>query len=108
MTFSQEVVGEAYYQDTFEKICGPRCEDGENLDVPVVLVPETANPFDSNAVAVTVRGLTVGYLPKDDSVMYRQLFATRSVECSGKIVGGWEREDSQGHYGIRLDLTGVK
>ena len=104
MSFEQEVVGEAYHQAAFEKICGPRCEEGESLEVSVVLVPEPANQFDPNAVAVTVNGLTVGYLARSDASMYVQMFGKKRLPCTGMIVGGWENDKSKGHYGIRLDI----
>lgn len=100
--FTQEVVGESHHQESFEKICGPRCEDGEARPVIAMLVPESGNRFDANAVKVVVQGLQVGYLPKEDAKMYRKMFGTASVECDGMIVGGWDRSGKRGHYGIRL------
>jgi hypothetical protein len=35
--FTLESVGESHYQDVLEAICGPRSEDGEDLEVVALL-----------------------------------------------------------------------
>src|SRR5687767_11691305 len=93
--FPLACVGESHYQDAFERICGPRDEDGENREVVAVLSLDNDNPYDSDAVRVEVNGRTVGYLNRQDAKVYRELLSaagcTDSLQCLGLIRGGWER-----------------
>lgn len=107
--FPLACVGESHYQSAFERICGPRDEDGQNREVVAVLSPEDSNPYDSDAVRVEVHGHVVGYLSRQDARVYRELLTatgcTDSLQCRGLIRGGWHRSSrDRGHYGIYLDL----
>lgn len=107
--FRLEVTGESHFVQNFERICGPRCEDGEDREVDAQLVPDDTNPYDRNAVQVQVQGLQVGWLGKQDAKVFRTRAAADGwqlpVSCRGRITGGWEREEEEpGHYGIRLDF----
>jgi hypothetical protein len=71
-----------------------------------VLVVESSNPYDRNAVRVDINGLQVGYLPRDDAKAFRERLAREhltatSYPCEAMIVGGWEG----GHFGVRLALA---
>lgn len=107
--FPQAVVGESHYQDVIESICGGRKPDGEDLVVDASLVPEDANPYDSNAVKVVVQGKTVGYLSRPSARRFRERFAKAGVSvvtCKARIRGGWDRgPDDRGNYGVALNLT---
>jgi hypothetical protein len=100
--YNQKVVGESNYQDALEQIAA----DYENVFIDTVeLLLEDKNKYDSNAVAVTVDGETVGYLSRDDAVKYRQRLAELNYTdiigvCVGKLIGGGEDKS----YGIVLDL----
>jgi hypothetical protein len=64
-----DVVGEASYQDNLWRVVGGRRapDDRVRVDVYAMLVAETGNPHDANAVSVWVQGLKVGYLSRDDA-----------------------------------------
>jgi hypothetical protein len=51
-------VGESNYQAALETICGRRGSGWTEVscEITAVLVPEPSNPYDSNAVMVTVGG----------------------------------------------------
>lgn len=106
-----EVVGEASYQDNLWRVAGGRSspEDRVRVDVYAVLVAETDNPYDANAVSVWVQGLKVGYLSRDDARRYRPgLLALeqkhgKPIALSGAIVGGGIRADGPGRLGVFLD-----
>jgi hypothetical protein len=74
-----------------------------------VLVPEPDNPHDSNAVKVLIEGRLVGYLSREDAVIYlpalRRLMASHMspIALTGQIVGGGQREDGLGMLGVFLD-----
>ena len=99
-----EVVGESYRQDNLWQVLGiPATADRVERDVVAVLVPETGNQYDANAIAVWVNGLQVGYLSRDDAEDYRpgleRLCGEGPVALRGTIVGGG--------YGDRVALLGV-
>jgi HIRAN domain len=58
------VVGEASYQDGLEELAGGRTEESAEHYCGAELIPEPDNPFDRNAVYVTISGEKVGYLPR--------------------------------------------
>lgn len=108
--FSQEVVGEASYQENLSKACGGPSRDGVNYVVSAELNEENYNPYDQFAVRIDVKGKTVGYLNRADARQHRNRLIRsghtgHAVRCKGIIVGGWNRGPNDwGHFGIRLDL----
>lgn len=119
---SMNVVGESFFQDNLASICGPKDREGVRLELVAELHREPENPHDPNAVAVRIKGLTVGYLTR-----HKAALLTRRMEAAGEpgpvqaaalIVGGWreiEGDDgpdlehgdavNEGHYGVKLDPT---
>ena len=65
-----EVVGESRYQESLRSICNVDPGVKVRQEVTAVLVPEPANPYDSNAVSVQIDGAVVGYLPRDVAAQY--------------------------------------
>jgi hypothetical protein len=106
-----EVVGEASYQDNLWRIVGGTSSPNDRVRVEVygVLVAETDNPYDANAVSVWVKGLKVGYLSREDARRYRPgLLALeqkhgKPIALAGAIVGGGMRADGPGRLGVFLD-----
>ena len=114
--FEAEVVGESFYQDAFVRLCGPKTEQGCDLEFVAQLVPDPANPYDENAVAVVIRGEKVGHLSRDDALAYRLALARTGMNgalltCTANVTGGWRRmrngKLSEGHYGVRLDISTI-
>lgn len=103
--FATEVVGESKYQRNLLKICGKRTPDGAEEYRTAVLVLESDNPHDSNAVRVDIDGLTVGYLPRARAIAWRRTSPVDRHACAAVIRGGWDRGGSdKGSYGVWLDL----
>ena len=108
--YELEVVGESYYQNSFEEICGPRTDESVDLIVDAHLVPEPKNPHDPFAVRIDVQGKKVGYLPRETAKDYTILLKalkipiTTTLLVSGNIRGGWVRKGRKGNYGIWLDF----
>ena len=104
-----EVVGEASYQNALWRLCGSSLGERVRHDVIAVLVPEPANEYDPNAIAVVVDGFLVGYLPRQTAAAYisglRELMTATGAHAAlrGRIVGGGIRGDGPGMLGIWLD-----
>jgi hypothetical protein len=114
-SYSQEIVGESFYQKALEKISGGKNEDGHYLKCIAFLKPEPQNKYDKNAIAVEINDSKVGYLDKRTALKLKNEFKKISgpswaATCNAVIVGGWYRpeaatDDREGHFGVRIDLT---
>ena len=88
-----EVVGESYRQENIWSAIGQRSTDERvHHEAVALLVPETGNPHDANAVAVWIAGYHVGYLSRGDAAVYRpavvRLAASAPVALNAVVVGG--------------------
>ena len=104
-----EVVGESFYQDVLWRLCSGTVGDRVRSGVVAVLVPEPANPYDPNAIAVQVNGEVVGYLPRATAQEYlpglKRLMSAHGgyIALRGVIVGGGYYDDGPGRLGVWLD-----
>lgn len=108
-----EVVGESNYQDGLDQVVRSLAKkehyghrgDSNSVRVPVhgVLVAETNNPYDANAISVWVSGLKAGYLSRDTAASIRpgllrlQEEVGKAMALEGVIVG------RPGIYGVFLN-----
>lgn len=109
--FRINVAGESFYRDNLVKICGPRGEEGIDLQADAHLILDDDNPHDNKAVRVEIDGLHVGHLPRQAArdfrriVRYGQLSVHETFKCAAIIRGGWDRgPGDRGDYGVRVDL----
>lgn len=107
--FDYEIVGESYYQAALDEICGGKCVEGHQIELPAALVPDPTNEHDPNAVKVVIRGKHVGFLARSEAAAYRKALSTAgrgaaTAQTSAKIVGGWDDGEDEGHYGVKLDI----
>lgn len=108
--FGLAVVGESYYRQNFDRVCGKKSDGANNVIVVAVLVCEAGNSHDPNAVRIDVGGLPLGHLSRAMAKKYRARLAALNLDerprsCRGMVRGGWDRGgEDQGEYGIRLDL----
>lgn len=103
------VVGESYYADALtmlvEAMAEPAHYQAERVRVPceAIMVAETDNPYDDNAISLWVSGYKVGHLSREDAAAYRPgLLALREkhgleIALEGVIVG------TDGIYGVFLN-----
>lgn len=104
------VVGESHYQDELWQLVGGRSsrEGRVRTEVHAILIAETNNVHDANAISVQVNGLEVGYLSRDDARRYRPGLLTLQerlggpVAVPGVIAGGGAREDGPALLGVFL------
>src|SRR5262245_11011731 len=66
-----EVVGESHYQDALWQAVGRRTTERVRVEIQAVLVAESDNAYDRNAIAVWTGGNKVGYLSREDAEAYR-------------------------------------
>jgi hypothetical protein len=81
-----QVVGESYYQDALDVICGGKCEEGHQLMCQAELRPEPDNEYDKHAVGVYVDGQKVGYavkMPRDGRPSWLLCAHRGSGRCAG-------------------------
>jgi len=103
-----QIVGESHYQAAIRALAeahadrGP-LDHGAECAVRAMLVPETDNPYDANAVRVEIDGRQVGHLSRADAARYRSLVGLGRAPVGALIVGGWDRgREDRGFYGVRL------
>jgi len=104
----RSIVGESFYQENLEEIAGGKHEQSAEIIVRVELRRTPNNPYDSNAVGVFVEDLQVGNLSREDAKIMGAFLISEGVasaQCLGTIIGGWKRKDSEGHFGLELDIA---
>jgi hypothetical protein len=104
-----DIVGESYYQDALEEICGSKTIEGHRKEVMAILIHEDNNPKDDKAIRVDIEGMTVGHLERKFAREYRKRLSEAgypglAAACNALINGGWRRDASEGHFGVKLDL----
>lgn len=86
-TEQHEVAGEWFQRENvqllFKPYGGVKAE-GSELEFTALLVPDSRNPHDPNAVAVFVQGLHVGYLERDNAVRYAPTLA--GMTAAGQVL----------------------
>ena len=106
---SLEVVGESHYQDALRQLVGPT-NAYVRLSVEAVLLAETDNQYDANAISVWISGLHVGYLGRDEAEVLRpgllalERTAGSAVALPGVIAGGGDGRPSYGVF-LSFDAT---
>lgn len=109
-----EVVGESHYQDSLWAIVGGDTGARVRHDVSAILVAETDNRFDENAVSVWVMGHKVGYLSRADATRLRPGLSAleqrhrKSIALTGTIVGGGRNDGRIGMLGVFLNYDAVE
>ena len=104
-----EVVGESNYQHVLSALADTPNPNDDKTGL-AILVPEDTNPYDDKAVKVTVQGVTVGYLSREDARSYRRRLATKKLgmvpaSCGVLITGGHKLADGTlAHFGAQLDM----
>lgn len=101
------VVGESHYMPWLKKLQSLAEPGEQELRAFAILVRDFENQFDSNAVAVTVGGRRVGYIPSVDAATMVNLFTDLdTIGVTGIMVVaviGWGRDRDR--IGVRLDIA---
>jgi hypothetical protein len=107
--YAIEVISGSRHQDRLEWLAQGRDEDPKDYACVAVLTHEPDNPFDSNAVSVSILGVRVGFLPRDvaaDFVDAMEDWDFEQASCDAIVEGGWYRNaDDKGDFFVRLDAN---
>lgn len=115
-TFGQAVEGESLHETQFTFLLrGVHVDSyGVDLDEKASLVPEPHNEQDPLAVAVVIRGQTVGHLPGVDAARFQPtlLAATRAGQ-DPQVDALWRARTGDVEFGkvshsVRLDLASLE
>jgi hypothetical protein len=66
-----DVVGESHYQPAIRAACNWKPGADTLFHCMAELVPEPTNPYDRNAIKVTIDGACVGHLSRQDAMTLR-------------------------------------
>ncbi|HEX3148020.1 MAG TPA: hypothetical protein VHR66_08040 [Gemmataceae bacterium] len=108
--FNLEIVGESHYQRELERVCGGRTRKSQDLEIAAVLLLDDGNPHDAQAVRVEIKGLTVGYLSRENARIFRARLRRERIHgsefpCRANVRGGWDRGGGDsGSFGVWLDV----
>jgi hypothetical protein len=107
--YAVEVVSGSSHQDRLEWLAQGRGEEPVDYTCTALLLPEPNNPFDPNAVSVSIRGVRVGYLPADAAASMAaamQMWGFERATCAAIVEGGWYRStEDKGDFCVRLDAN---
>ena len=100
------VAGESHYREAITKTREICWSDGSDDRVfQAILVPEPNNEFDPNAVGVWSACGKLGYLPREEAVLYRPLFdEIRSRRYDGGVCEAVMRGGTRDKPNIGLVL----
>ncbi|MEQ0924045.1 hypothetical protein ABLT40_09625 [Acinetobacter schindleri] len=102
-----EIVGESHYQSNIERFAIKREGEGCFTEVEAKIIREFNNSHDKNACRVDIKGLTVGYFPRNNAESWVKLLGrlnmpdNSEVYVKAVIVGGGSKDHS---FGVRLDI----
>ncbi len=109
--FNIGVAGCDRYLQSFKNVCDPVHTDAVDMVVQAHLTLEDTNPIDDSAVAISVSGHVVGYLPRPTALDFRKaievgdLTEYKVFECRARIRSdGQSARERQGLYAVWLDL----
>jgi hypothetical protein len=106
-------------QSQIEHLIGGRTQMGYGV-VPgynralfaALLLPETDDPYESHAVRVIIRNVSVGYLEREAAKDFVAALARDDLDraaCMAAVCGGGHRRlhdrDDDGLFGVRLDAV---
>jgi DNA polymerase III subunit epsilon len=76
-----EIAGVAHHKDVLARLFPPAPDEPDrNVSATATLLPEPANPYDPNAVAVQFEGETAGYIPARSAATWGDLIRRLAAE----------------------------
>jgi hypothetical protein len=102
--YAIEVVSESDCSSGLDRICRSRIDGGVDMMLRARLILESGDGFERQAIRVSIRGCTVGYLPRANARDFRRaatytgLGRTLIFECAAIVRGSTDQ------YSVWLDL----
>jgi hypothetical protein len=78
-----DIVGESYRQDAIQGLWA-----GPDVTFDAIMIPESNNSHDRNAVRVEIKGVHVGYLSRDTAKDYRSSMSDKRCKVPVHLVMG--------------------
>ena len=104
------LVGEFYYQSALKRLVDNHGDRGAYFECLATLIPENTNTFDSQAVRIDIKGMTVGYFNRNDARKFRIRLNTKKLTgqittCNAVIEGGQLLNDgNRSSYSVSLAI----
>ncbi len=102
-----DVVGESHYQPAIRAACNWKPGTDTLFHCMAELVPEPTNPYDRNAIKVTLDGECVGHLSRQDAVTLgpaiREAIKRQGSGMCRAVIAGRTNSDTD-NLGIFLHL----
>lgn len=105
-----EIVGEASYQNNLASIAGPKASQSKELYLEAIIEAEPNNQYDKNAIRVSIDNKIVGYFDRETAKEFKREYQRKgfsdktTFKANAVVVGGWKDKNSQGSYGVKLDI----
>lgn len=107
-SFPTSAVGESFYVEALEQICGGRSRAGHDLDRQAMIQLDPTNKHDPAAIKVLIGGRLVGHLSRDDAPRVgnaMRALGVSSAACAARITGGWRtNQHDEGDFSVRLAI----
>ena len=105
------VVDESHYQDALMAICGWYRRESGDTKTWAVIVHDSTNPHDANAIRVEIEGRQVGHLPRAQAARVAAQMREDGIDragCGARIRGGWRtNQHDEGLYGVKLAIPEI-
>jgi hypothetical protein len=102
-----DVVGESHYQPAIRAACNWKPGADTLFHCVAELVPEPTNPYDRNAIKVTIDGACVGHLSRQDAVTLgsavREAIKRQGSGMCRAVIAGRANSDTD-NLGVFLHL----
>lgn len=102
-----DVVGESHYQPAIRNACNWKAGIDTQFHCMAELIPEPTNPYDRNAIKVTIDGACVGYLSRQDAVRLggaiREAVKRQGSGMCRAVIAGHANSDTD-NLGVFLHL----
>lgn len=104
-----EVMNESRYQPALKALAGEHGDNAAAARYVATLMPDDANAYENEAVAVFIEGRMVGYLSQKASLKFRELLRKQEAvgrlsTCDAEVRGGTLWQGKRLSYVVVLDV----
>lgn len=104
-----EVMNESRYQPALKALAGAHGDNAAAARHVATLMPDDANAYENEAVAVFIEGRMVGYLSQKASLKFRELLRKKEAvgqlsTCDAEVRGGTLWQGKRLSYVVVLDV----